>query len=250
MILSRLSATLEGMRIPITKYGLPQAAVYPALLAVLMLVYALVFWRVFPQSMHSGAALWLAGVLPEILLLAGVVWVLLFFRDPVRTIPDDPTLLLSPADGTVSDIEPVFETAVGDGHAIRIGIFMSIFNVHIQRMPSAVRVVSITYKPGRFLNALRGEQAGKLNESNSLLLERLHPPADRLLVRQIAGAIARRIVCQAAENQTFTAGQPFGMIKFGSRAELYVPARPNLKILVKVGDKVKAGTTPLARYEI
>ncbi len=237
------------MRIPITKYGLPQAVTYPAVLVVLMLVYALLFWRAFPNSLHSGIGLWLAGVLPEAILLAILIWALWFFRDPHRIVPDDPALLLSPADGTISDIEQVHEPTLGSGSAFRIGIFLSIFNVHINRMPCAVRVKSVWYKPGKFLNALHGSLAGKVNEANHLLLERSNPPPDLLLLRQISGAIARRIVCQAAENQLFTAGQPFGMIKFGSRTELYIPASQNLKILVKTGDKVKAGQTPLARYE-
>lgn len=237
------------MRIPITKYGLPQAAVYPAVLLVLMGVYALFIWQVFPEIRQGGLGFWLAGVLPEMILFCVLVWVISFFRDPQRIIPDDPALLLSPADGTISDIEQVHEPALGPDPVFRIGIFLSIFNVHINRMPCAVRVQSVTYKPGQFLNALDGRQAGKLNESNNLLLQRTQPPSEMLLVRQISGAIARRIVCQARENQTFTAGQPFGMIKFGSRTELYVPAGPNLKLLAKVGDKVKAGQTPLARYE-
>jgi len=237
------------MRIPITKYGLPQAAAYPAVLLVLMLVYALFFRQVFPESLHSGAGFWLAGVLPQAVLLVVLGWAVSYFRNPKRIIPDDPALLLAPADGTISDIEQVHEPALGPDPVVRIGIFLSIFNVHINRMPCAVRVKSVTYKPGKFLNALEGVQAGKLNESNNLLLERIQPPCEPLLLRQISGAIARRIVCEAAENQTFTAGQPFGMIKFGSRTELYIPAGANLKILVKVGDKVKAGETPLARYE-
>lgn len=237
------------MRIPITKYGLPQAAAYPAVLLALMLVYALFFWQVFPETWHSGLRLWLGGIVPEVVLFCILAWAISFFRDPKRTIPDDPALLLSPADGTISDIEQIREPALGGESAVRIGIFLSIFNVHINRMPCTVRVKSVVYKPGKFLNALQGTEAGKLNESNNLLLERLSPPYEPLLVRQISGAIARRIVCQAQENQPFTAGQPFGMIKFGSRTELIVPARSNLKILVNVGEKVKAGQTPLARYE-
>jgi phosphatidylserine decarboxylase len=237
------------MRIPITKYGLPQAAAYPAAVLALMFVYGLFFRQVFPDSWHTGVHLWLAGVLPELILFGLLVWVVSFFRDPKRKIPEDPALLLSPADGRISDIEEVREPLLGGEPVLRIGIFLSIFNVHINRMPCAVRVRSVLYKPGKFLNALHGIQAGKLNESNNLLLERIQSPEDLLLVRQISGAIARRIVCEAKENQTFTAGQPFGMIKFGSRTELYVPASPKLRVLVKIGDKVKAGQTPLARYE-
>jgi phosphatidylserine decarboxylase len=236
------------MRIPITKYGLPQAAAYPAMLAVLMIVYGLVFWRAFPQSMHTPGWIWLAGVLPEAILLIILLWALSFFRDPHRNVPDNPALLLSPADGTVSDIEQVHEPALGDGPVLRIGIFLSIFSVHINRMPCAARVLSITYKPGQFLNALN-KNCGQVNESNNLLLERIGRPTDRLLVRQISGAIARRIVCAAGEGQSFTAGEQFGMIKFGSRTELLLPARPNARTLVQVGDKVRAGLTPLVRYE-
>lgn len=236
------------MRIPLTKYGLPQAAAYPAVLAVLMAAYGLFFWQAFPRSMHTGAGLWLAGILPEAMLGIVLLWVLSFFRDPARKVPDDPALLIAPADGTISDIEEVHEPAIGDGRVLRIGIFLSIFNVHINRMPCAARVESITYKPGKFLNAL-DKNCGKVNESNNLLLERTAPPTDRLLVRQISGAIARRIVCAAEEEQTFTAGQQFGMIKFGSRTELILPARSNIQVLCKVGDKVKAGLTPLVRYK-
>ncbi len=237
------------MRIPITKYGLPQAAVYPAGLAILMIVYAFVFWQAFPKSMHAGAALWLAGVLPEAILLAILVWALSFFRDPHRNVPDDPALLLAPADGTISDIEQVHEPAVGEGPVLQIGIFLSVFNVHINRMPCAARVLSIAYKPGRFLNAL-DKNCGQVNEANNLLLQQLGRSDERLLVRQISGAIARRIVCEAGEGQTFAAGAQFGMIKFGSRTELLLPARPHARTLVKVGDKVKAGLTPLVRYEV
>lgn len=236
------------MRIPITKYGLPQALAYPAVLTALMIVYGLVFWRAFPQSMHTPGWIWLTAVLPEVILLIVLIWALSFFRDPHRNVPDDPALLLAPADGVISDIEQVHEPALSDGPVLRISIFLSIFNVHINRMPCAVRVESITYKPGRFLNAMN-RQSGQVNESNNLLLERIGQPADRLLVRQISGAIARRIVCSAGQGQTFTAGQQFGMIKFGSRTDLLLPARPNARSLVQVGDKVKAGLTPLVRYE-
>ena len=115
-------------------------------------------------------------------------------------------------------------------------------------MPCTVRVQKIIYRPGKFVNALN-KNCSRLNESNNLILERLSVPNDKLLLRQISGAIARRIVCAAEEEQVFPAGEPFGMIKFGSRTELILPLRENAKCLVKVGDKVKAGQTPLIRYE-
>jgi phosphatidylserine decarboxylase len=142
------------------------------------------------------------------------------------------------------------------GKALRIGIFLSIFDVHINRSPCNVKVEKITYKKGGFKDA-RNTQASFFNESNDLFLIRKTPASscrkteagDKLIVRQISGAIARRIVCKAKEGQELAGGEKFGMIKFGSRTELYVPTGEGVKCLVKVGDKVKAGLTPLIRYE-
>ncbi len=133
--------------------------------------------------------------------------------------------------------------------ALRIGIFLSIFSVHINRSPCNAKVEKVTYKKGQFRDA-RDPQASQVNESNSLALVRIDSPNDRLVVRQISGAVAQRIVCRAAEGEQLAGGQKFGMIKFGSRTELYVPAGNNKKLLVKIGDKVKAGLTPLVKYEI
>jgi phosphatidylserine decarboxylase len=183
----------------------------------------------------------------EVALTAVLVWVLMFFRDPPRQPLRDDTLLLAPADGRIADIETVKESDFIGGPALRIGIFLSIFNTHINRAPCAAKVQKITYRPGRYLNAMN-RLAGKVNESNNLGLVRIGDPQDRLLVRQISGAIARRIVCAAREGQQLVGGEPFGMIKFGSRTELYLPAGEQIECLVRVGDKVKAGITPLAKY--
>ena len=152
------------------------------------------------------------------------------------------------------------------GPALRIGIFLSIFNVHLNRAPCSARVETITYKKGRYINAMN-PQSGRLNESNNLGLVRTDSPADRLIVRQISGAIARRIVCATAEGRELAGGERFGMIKFGSRTELCVPVSSNpgkdgpaatynardvgydIKCLVQIGDKVRAGLTPLLKYE-
>jgi phosphatidylserine decarboxylase len=109
-------------------------------------------------------------------------------------------------------------------------------------------VEKILYKKGKYEDA-RNPQAGAVNESNDLWLIRTDEPKDKLIVRQISGRVARRIVCRASQGQNLTGGQKFGMIKFGSRTELYLPARQNLKPLVKITDKVKAGLSPLVRYE-
>ena len=167
--------------------------------------------------------------------------------------PAEKNLLLSPADGRITDIEIVEEKDFIAGTALRIGIFLGIFNAHINRSPCNVRVEKITYKKGRYKNAMNPE-AGRVNESNDLGLIRTDSPNDRLIVRQISGAIARRIVCETRQGQELTGGEKFGMIKFGSRTELYVPApqgpaREGVKCLVKIGDKVKAGLSPVVRYE-
>ncbi len=226
------------MRIPLTKYGWPQVAVYPALLVVAMLAVAL-----------GGAGRtppW-AVITTEVVLAAVLVWALMFFRDPRRDAPADKGLFLAPADGKVTDIERMPQSDFLDGPALRIGIFLSIFNVHINRAPCNVRVEKIAYRKGRYLNAMNPLSA-KINESNTLTLSRTDEPGGRLVVRQISGAIARRIVCEAKEGGELGQGQAFGMIKFGSRTELYVPAGEQIECLVRIGDTVKAGITPLVRY--
>jgi len=233
------------MRIPLTKYGLPQVAVIPAALAAVMIAYWLIARYGFAQSKE----LFLTCVwLPEIILFIVLVWVLSFFRDPERQIPNDPTALLSPADGTVTDVEFVENDPAFEHKAMRIGIFLSIFNVHINRAPCAVRVGKITYRPGQFKNAM-SPHSGRINESNDVRMARLNKPKDELMVRQISGALARRIVCAAKTGDELAAGQRFGMLKFGSRTELYVPMRDNAKCQVHIGDKVKAGLTILVKYE-
>jgi len=184
----------------------------------------------------------------EVVLAIVLTWLLSFFRDPKRDIPTGSNLILSPADGTIADIEVVDEPNFMNGPATRIGIFLSIFNVHINRAPCAVKIENITYRKGGFINAM-DSNCGKINESNNLSMVRLNEPTEKIYVRQISGAIARRIVCDAQQGQEFTGGEIFGMIKFGSRTELYLPADSAAKILVKKGDKVKAGITILAKYD-
>jgi len=222
------------MKIPFTKYGLPQVLVFPAVILMVMVIAGMTL---------SEWVLWTV----QGLLFAVLVWVLAFFRDPERKVPQDRNILLSPADGLISDIEAVDEETVIGGKALRIGIFLNVFNVHINRTPCAVRIDNITYRKGEFRNALDPESA-RVNESNDVAMTRLDSPADKLLVRQISGAIARRIVCAAKPEQEFSGGERFGMIKFGSRTELYLPFREDLKPVVKIGDKVKAGLTVFIKY--
>ena len=224
------------MRIPITKYGMPQVVVYPGLCVLAMAIIAFL--------VPISSLFWIL----ESVLAVVLIWMLSFFRDPYRQIPAGDNLILSPADGTISDIELVDESSIIGGPATRIGIFLSIFSVHINRAPCAVRIEKITYRKGQFINAL-DPNCGKVNESNDIGMVRLKKPSDKILVRQISGAIARRIVCDAEKGQEFTGGSVFGMIKFGSRTELYLPAGCGAEIAVKIGDKVKAGLTILAKYD-
>ncbi len=220
---------------------------FPAIIIVIMAIYFIIARRYLqPACACPGSTmlLWL----PELILLIVLIWVFSFFRDPYRAIVQDASLLLSPADGTVAAVEMLDGYEGFEGPVLRIEIFLSVFNVHINRVPCPVRIGQITYKPGKFLDA-RNPQCSKVNEANELELFRLDDPPDRMLVRQISGAIARRIVCDARTGQQYTGGQQFGMIKFGSCTELFVPARENLKTQVRKGDTVKAGLTILARYE-
>ena len=232
--------TILYMRIPLTKYGWPQVVVFPVVVFAVMVIFPLGTKTILPP--------W-AIIAIEAVLAVVLLWVLMFFRDPQRLCPSDKSLLLAPADGRITDIEMVEENDFIGGASLRIGIFLSILNTHINRSPCSVKIERITYKKGKYHNAM-DPQSGRVNESNNLGLVRKDNPKDRLVVRQISGAIARRIVCDKVEGQELAGGEKFGMIKFGSRTELYVPVRENAKCLVRIGDKVKAGLTPLVKYEI
>lgn len=189
----------------------------------------------------TALAVWLlpwAAPIPALLL----VFVLWFFRDPERVAPEGERKLLSPADGTVADVETVREDRFLGGEALRVGVFMSVFNVHVNRAPVSGTVAYRDYCPGKFLNAMAAE-ASRANECSFVGLEMLD--GTRVLVRQIAGLIARRIVTACEVGDRLDRGERFGMVKFGSRLEVYVPAAAGFEASVKVGDKVSAGMTIL-----
>lgn len=165
-----------------------------------------------------------------------------FYRDPPRRIPARPDALLAPADGRIVAIER--ETPPGGAPQLRIVIFLSVFNVHVNRSPCAGRIFAIDYQPGKFLNAL-DERSNAENESNTLQLAPRVPLPGPVLVRQIAGVLARRIVCAARVGDELTAGQRFGMIKLGSRTELTAPDDGRWRVDVRVGDSVRGGVTVL-----
>ena len=192
----------------------------------------------------------LAGPWAYLALSAAVVLglVVYFFRNPFRHVPQGAGLLVSPADGTIAEITQLPHDDFVGGPAVRVGIFLSIFNVHLNRSPVAARVIALRYSPGEFLNALRPESALR-NENMWIALEEESPPHRRLVVRQISGAIARRIVCDLRPGEVVPRGHVFGMIKLGSRTELILPAEEGLEVKVRVGQKVKAGATVVAEYK-
>lgn len=199
-------------------------------------------------------ARWILGFLALLAVVFGLVsawafwfFVLLFvctvafFRDPDRAAPIDPNMIVAAADGTVMDIVEVDEKEVLKNKTRRVGIFLSIFDVHTNRAPINGRVIYRQHLPGLFLDARRPDCSEK-NESMTWAFENQRIT---IVVRQISGAIARRIVAWANVGDELKKGERFGMIRFGSRTELYLPV--NAELLVKVGDHVLGGSTIVAR---
>jgi phosphatidylserine decarboxylase len=172
-----------------------------------------------------------------------LVFLFAFFRDPERHVTAEQHAMVSPADGTVSDITDIENDPLLGGPAVRVGIFLSVFNVHINRSPCDGRVIKTIYKEGKFVNAMRHGQASDENESNTVVLA--EPRGDGrpvAVVKQIVGLIARRIIFTAKEGDTLRRGQRIGMIKFGSRTELYVPKWLEPQVKVTVGQKVRGAS--------
>ena len=179
---------------------------------------------------------------------SAVLWLfcLAFFRDPKRVIPDEQGLLVSPADGKVTEVATVDGVEGIDGPAIKISIFLSVFNVHVNRTACSGRVVRTDYQPGEFLDA-RHPECGIRNERNTIVVEPDKGIRGPVIIRQIAGLIARRIVCNVTSGDVLQRGQRIGLIKFGSRTDLLVPADSGLEPTVQVNDHVKGGATILMR---
>ena len=166
-----------------------------------------------------------------------------FFRDPDRIIPDQQGALVSPADGKVIVAGPVDNSPYYEGPAMKISIFMSVFNVHVNRVPYDGRVKGIDYYPGKFFSA-NLDKASLQNEHNAIFVEMENTKP--LCVVQVAGLIARRIICKIQPGDHVLRGQRFGLICFGSRLDVYLPM--DIKLRVAVGDKVKAGTSILGQF--
>lgn len=203
-------------------------------------------WPLFALTLAAGSmhSYWkLLALIPLVLL--GLV--LYFFRNPWRHIPTDADAVVSPADGVIAEVTELEHYDFLDGPAVRIGIFLSIFNVHINRAPRAGRVVALDYKPGEFLNAMNPESAIR-NEFMWIGFADEDRPGLKYAVRQISGLIARRIVCALRPGQAVRRGEDFGMIKLGSRTELILP-RDAVSVETSVGQVVLAGSTILARLK-
>lgn len=173
-----------------------------------------------------------------VMFLGGVLW---FFRDPERKGPEDPDLWVSPADGKVVEIERAEHPYVGP--CIKVGIFMSVFDVHVNRFPMSGTVEFLEYVPGKKGLAF----APKASEQNERLYVGIRTPLGRAMMVQIAGLVARRIVCRVRKGDHLPRGERYGMIKLGSKVDLYLPW--GVKVLVHIGEKVRAGVTPVGGGE-
>ncbi|MBI3398003.1 MAG: phosphatidylserine decarboxylase family protein [Deltaproteobacteria bacterium] len=210
------------MRIPLAREG------YPFILA----------------SIFVTIALWLLGLHGiSWFFLALTIFIVSFFRDPEREIPAGPDSIVSPADGRIIIAEKVFEDRFLKQDALKISIFMNVFNVHVNRAPASGKVLGIFYNHGKFFSADK-DKASLENEQNALLIEADN--GKNFVVNQIAGLIARRIVCYAKQGDVLEKGKRFGMIRFGSRLDVYLPV--DCRINVKIGDKVKAGRSIIGHW--
>ncbi|MBE9536274.1 MAG: phosphatidylserine decarboxylase family protein [Proteobacteria bacterium] len=175
------------------------------------------------------------------LLLGGLTaFVMYFFRNPERVVPQEAGAVVSPADGRVIQKKTVMEDKYLGAEAIKVSVFMNVFNVHVNRSPYKGKVVDVDYIPGRFINA-SFDKASELNERNAVVIET--EEGKKLLFIQIAGLVARRIVCYVEPGDSLERGERFGLIRFGSRVDIYFP--PDSEVNVKIGDKVVAGETVL-----
>ena len=217
--------------LPITRMGRREVLLFGGGLAVL-------------ASALAFLSPWAA--LPPALLAVFVAW---FFRDPHRHVPATLGACVAPADGVVTHVEEVTECEFWEGPAVRVSIYLSVFDVHVNRVPETARVVEVRYRPGRFRNTWHADTA-RDNEQCWTLFRCEAPPHPPFAVRQVAGTFARRIVCEAKPGAVLGRGDRFGMIKFGSRTELYLAPAPGLRVAARPGDRVRAGSSVLAHYTV
>jgi phosphatidylserine decarboxylase len=221
LIRSEHSEPLKPRGIPIAREG------YPFIIGCVLVtaIAAVLGWQIL-----------------AVLLLAVTAFVCFFFRDPERLIPQEAGVIVSPADGKVLSVGVVPENEFAAERMLKMSIFMSVFNVHVNRMPDNGRVTDVVYHPGKFFSA-NLDKASANNERNAISLE--IGPGRKLIVVQIAGLIARRIICKIRKGDLLKRGERFGMICFGSRLDIYLPE--HTVPAVSPGDKVLAGKSTLGR---
>jgi len=215
--------TIRNTIVPVHKEGYPFMAAFLAASLILGWLFAPLFW--------IGLIL--------------TLWCAYFFRDPERMTPQDDDLVISPADGKVSSVQmvvPPSELNLGDEPMLRISVFMNVFNCHVNRAPMRGRIQTIAYRSGSFLNA-ELDKASEHNERNGLVIESAH---GAIGVVQIAGFVARRILCFAQPNEPLQAGERFGLIRFGSRLDVFLPAGAVAR--VTLGQTAVAGETVIAEF--
>jgi phosphatidylserine decarboxylase len=205
-------------------------------------------WRFIALAVIVNAGLFATWLWAGVLFSPVTVWCILFFRDPERKTPEGTGLVISPADGKLLPVVrsvPPPELGLGDSPRPRLSIFMDVFNVHVNRMPVSGRITALNYRHGRFFNA----SLDKSSEHNERMAIRVDPEENRgsdgLAVIQIAGLIARRIKCDLLEGQSVRRGERFGIIRFGSRLDVYLP--PDATVVVRENQRVRAGETVLAK---
>jgi phosphatidylserine decarboxylase len=228
---------LLDMRIPLARAGARE-------MLLLTLVFGGPAALAFFGAASGWAWCWPVGGLFALLWAGGLA----FFRDPERAIPGDRGIMVAPADGVVVETAELDHQPDVNGPARRISIFLSVFDVHINRSPCEGVVRLMRYQPGRFVDA-RDPNSGQVNESNTIIIEPDDPAEGPVVVRQIAGLIARRIVCNLKVGDRVKTGQRIGLIKFGSRTELIFPAGSPYRPSVKVGERARGAVTIMARRD-
>jgi len=213
----------DHLKIPLAVEGFP-------FMLIALVITVLVF-----RVTHS----WILGGF----FFAVFIFVVAFFRDPRRDIPADPDSIVSPADGRVIIVKKVFDDRFTNLETMKISIFMNLFNVHVNRAPASGRVQRVVYNPGKFFSA-NLDKASLENEQNAVIAT--GPDGQVFVFNQIAGLVARRIVCRLKAGMDISKGKRFGLIRFGSRLDVYLPV--DSRITVKVGDKVSAGTSILGYW--
>ena len=218
-----LADTISRTFVPIRKEGWPFVVAFAIAAVLLGLLWSPLFW----------------------IGLIVTAWCAYFFRDPVRMVPLDDDFVIAPADGEISAIGPMTppaELGLGEGEMLRISIFMNVLSCHVNRAPMRGRIAKVVHRPGKFLNADL-DKASEENERNGVVIE---GPHGTIAAVQIAGLVARRILCWVSEGETMGAGERFGLIRFGSRVDVYLPDGATPRIAI--GQTSIAGETIIAEF--